>query len=132
MKDFLFPPNSLLSIDLPGISPLPLIPPLSHIFEKNIFFTNHNHISKSTPFLSAKRLREKENQHFYKASLVQGHMTFCMFFYYTTIHPLKTIFVCGRTSFLKSGSGTEYDFIYPSLQYQIQEQVHSTCSVNIC
>ena len=82
MEAFLVPPNSLLSIDLPGIFPLSHIPPFQTSLKKTsslqipIIFHDQHH----SPLQKDKKEKE-ENQHFYKASWVQGHMTFSMSFY---------------------------------------------------
>lgn len=128
MEAFLFPPNSLLSIDLPGIFPLSHIPPFQTSLKK-IFFTNPNHISQSAPFPSTKRLqkeKKKENQHFCKASWVQGQMTFCMPFCYTTIHPLKTIFFVDVLPFLKVAQRQNMSSyaLLPDTKYRSRLTVH--------
>lgn len=79
-----------------------------------------------------KREEKKENQHFYQASWVQGHMAFCLSGYCRTVHPLMLIFFYDPPFFFKSHTGAVCVFTYPTPQYQTQEQVHSTCSVNIC
>ena len=59
MEAFLFPPNSLLSIDLPGIYPLSHIPPFQTSLKKNILYKSQSYFTVSTIPLHKKTSKRK-------------------------------------------------------------------------